>query len=164
MTKENYTLNKQYIWVVSLLTFIFPIIFTSIQFYYLKSQLSLFPLFGKWFIFFAVGIRLFVAGIKQSLQPGFTAKVIFHIEGEEVYPIVRELGFANICFGLIGILSVYFPSWRIVSAFASGLYYGIAGVQHFLKPEKGINEKFALITDLLIFIVLFVYVIWSLKL
>jgi hypothetical protein len=37
---------------------------------------------------------------------------------------MRELGFANLCFGLIGLISIGMPDWRIVSAFGSGIYYG----------------------------------------
>lgn len=121
-----------------------------------QSSVS-FGLFGKWFIFSAVGVRLFIAGIKQTADPAFTAKEIFHLQNPESYPIVRELGFANLCFGLIGIMSLFFPQWRVVSAFGSGLYYGIAGLQHFLKKPAGVNEKFAMVTDLLIFLVLLVY-------
>lgn len=118
-----------------------------------------FGLLGKWFIFSAVGLRLFLAGIKQVKNPEFTAKQIFHIDSPESFPILRELGFANICFGLVAIVSLFKPEWRIVSAFASGLYYGIAGVQHALKKTSGINEKFALWTDLIIFVLLFIYFI-----
>ena len=37
-------------------------------------------LFSKWFIFSAVGLRLFLAGIKQIVDPAFTAKEIFHLD------------------------------------------------------------------------------------
>lgn len=150
--------NKFYIISVSVLTFIFPVIgFVCEQ---LTSQTPMtFELFGKWFIFSAVGLRLFLAGIKQVKNPEFTAKQIFHIDSPESYPILRELGFANICFGLVGIVSLFKPDWRIVSAFASGIYYGIAGFQHALKKNSGINEKFALWTDLFIFIILLLYFI-----
>ena len=152
-------LNKQYIIVVSALTFILPLGFSVGQILMNKEILFTLSLLGKWFIFFAVGLRLFLAGIKQTTNPAFTAKEIFHIHGEESYPILRELGFANLCFGLIGILSLFLPEWRIVSAFGSGIYYGIAGFQHLLKRSSGLNEKFALITDLFIFLFLLVYFI-----
>jgi hypothetical protein len=71
------------------------------------------------------------------------------------------LGFANICFGLIAIVSLFKPQWRIVSAFASGVYYGIAGLQHALQKKKGVNEKFAQWTDLVIFSLLFIFFVKS---
>lgn len=150
--------NRTYIIIVSVLTFLLPFAGFIIEHLANDSALTI-ELFGKWFIFSAVGLRLFLAGIRQSTNPAFTAREIFHLEGADSFPIVRELGFANLCFGLVGIISLYKPEWRTVSAFASGLYYGIAGFQHLMKKEAGINEKFALWTDLVIFAFLFVYFI-----
>lgn len=140
-----------------MLTFLLPLTCSVAEMLVDKQSSVSFGLFGKWFIFSAVGVRLFIAGIKQTTDPAFTAKEIFHLQNPENYPIVRELGFANLCFGLIGIMSLFFPQWRVVSAFGSGLYYGIAGLQHFLKKPVRVNEKFAMVTDLLIFLVLLVY-------
>jgi hypothetical protein len=154
-TDKNHSgANMQYLIAVSVLTFVLPAICTVAQLLINKDTKFLFELFGKWFIFFAVGLRLFLAGIKQITSPAFTAKEIFHINSIDSFPIVRELGFSNLCFGLIGLISLFQPSWRIVSAFGSGLYYGLAGLQHYLKKPAGINEKFALVTDVLIFILL----------
>ncbi|MFT3750387.1 MAG: hypothetical protein QM768_18880 [Agriterribacter sp.] len=150
--------NKFYIISVSALTFILPVISFWTEHFTTGTALT-FDLFSKWFIFSAAGLRLFLAGIKQVKNPEFTAKQIFHLNSAESFPILRELGFANICFGLVAILSLFKPGWRIVSAFASGLYYGIAGIQHALKKNTGINEKFALWTDLVIFVLLLIYFI-----
>lgn len=152
-------INKKYIIVVLALTFVLPLICSLIEIITNKDIFFSFALAGKWFIFSAVGLRLFLAGIKQTTDPAFTAKEIFHIDNPDSLPIVRELGFANCCFGLIGIVSLFLPQWRMVSAFGSGLYYGIAGLQHLLKKRAGINERFALITDIIIFLFLLVYLL-----
>lgn len=156
--KIQTTHNTFYIISVSVLTFVLPTIGFCADFFATGTALT-FNLFSKWFIFSAVGLRLFLAGIKQVKNPEFTAKQIFHLDGTESFPILRELGFANICFGLVAIISLFKPEWRIVSAFASGLYYGIAGVQHGLQKTSGVNEKFALWTDLIIFVLLLAYFI-----
>jgi hypothetical protein len=155
---QTSSLNKGYIISVSALTFLVPVIAFVIE-HLMRAADPTFALFGKWFIFSAVGLRLLVAGIKQSTDPAFTAKQIFHIESSESLPIVRELGFANICFGLLGIASLFLPGWRAASAFASGIYYGIAGAQHLIKKPVGANERFALWTDLVIFAVLAAYIL-----
>ena len=152
------TPNKFYIVSVTLLTFVVPAIGFVAEHFTADTALT-FELLSKWFIFSAVGLRLFLAGIRQVKNPAFTAKQIFHLESPDSFPILRELGFANICFGLVGIVSLFKPEWRIVSAFASGLYYGIAGVQHGLQKNSGVNEKFALWTDLIIFVLLLTYFI-----
>jgi hypothetical protein len=158
MTPNNPAINKQYFIVVSLLTFVIPLAAFAIEHLTGNAALS-FALFGKWFIFSAVGLRLSIAGIRQISKPGFTAKEIFHIESAESWPIVRELGFANLCFGLVGIISLFRSDWRNVSAFASGMYYAFAGILHLLKKSAGANEKFALWTDLIIFALLTIYFI-----
>jgi hypothetical protein len=153
MTNSSSDRNKTYIAVVSLLTFVIPAVGFLGE--HLAAQTALtFGLFCKWFIFSAVGLRLFLAGVRQTLKPEFTAREIFHIEGSESFPIVRELGFANLCFGLVGIVSLFKPEWRVVSAFASGIYYALAGSLHLTKKPAGKNEKVALWTDIFIFILL----------
>lgn len=146
-------MNRKYFISVSLLTFVIPLAGFIAEHLIRVVPLS-FDLFGKWFIFSAVGLRLFVAGLQQAAKPAFTAKQIFHINNPECFPVVRELGFANLCFGLVGIVSFFKPEWRMVSAFASGIYYGIAGLQHLIRKPSGKNEQLALWTDLWIFAVL----------
>ena len=150
-------MNKKYLISVSLMTFVIPIAGFLAEHFIQNNPLT-FVLFAKWFIFSAVGLRLFVAGIQQSTNPAFTAKEIFHIDSPDSFPIVRELGFANLCFGVVGIVSLFKPEFRVVSALASGLYYGLAGAMHFVKKPAGINETFALWTDLIIFAVLLTYI------
>lgn len=151
-------MSKKYFISVSLMTFLIPVAGFFTEHFSQNIPLT-FELFGRWFIFSAVGLRLFVAGLQQSAKPQFTAKEIFHIETPESFPIVRELGFANICFGLVGIVSLFKPEWRIVSAFASGMYYAFAGLLHIIKKPVGANETFALWTDTIIFVVLLIYVV-----
>ncbi|HEY6977576.1 MAG TPA: DUF6790 family protein [Chitinophagaceae bacterium] len=151
-------MSKKYFISVSLMTFVIPAVGFLVE-HFLKDIPLTFDLFSKWFIFSAVGLRLFVAGIQQSVKPAFTAREIFHIDSPESFPVIRELGFANLCFGIVGIVSLFKPGWRMVSAFASGLYYGIAGLQHLIKKPVSVNETFALWTDVIIFGVLLAYFI-----
>lgn len=161
-TDNNTGVNKGYIISVTALTVILPL-----ASHFIEQAVSHnvtdkpFLLFGKWFIFYAVGFRLLIAGVRQAINPAFTAAHIFRIKSTEAYPVVRELGYANFCFGLIGIISLFIPSWRIVSAFGSGLYYGLAGLMHLVKKPAGDNEKFALYSDAVIFILLAIYVVLS---
>ncbi len=156
---ESSGLNKRYLLVVLASTLIFPALSVLTECLVNKIQPLSFTLVGKWFIFYAVGFRLLLAGVMQIMNPVFTAKEIFHIQDTSSYAIVRELGFANLCFGLIGILSLFLPQWRIVSAFGSGLYYGIAALNHFIKRPTGANEMVALVSDIFVFVVLLVYII-----
>jgi uncharacterized protein DUF6790 len=121
------------------------------------------PLIGKWFVFWSVGIRLFVAGIRQVTKPAFTAKEIFHINGEESFIIIKELGFANISIGAAGILSLFKTEWTAIIAIAGGLFFGLAGFLHILKKPDSNNEKIAMISDLYIFLILLLYLFFTLS-
>ncbi len=143
--------------IVSVFIFILPVICSATQTLLNKGILFTFELAGKWFIFSAIGLRLFIAGIKQTTDPAFTARQIFRIDSPDSFPIVREPGFANLCFGLVAIFSLFLSQWRIVSALAGGLYYGIAGLQHLIKKPAGKNEQSAMVTNVVIFLFLLVY-------
>jgi hypothetical protein len=108
----------------------------------------------RWFVFWAVGVRLLFAGLRQAIQPSFTARAIFHLASADAEVIVRELGFANICLGLTAAISGFVPGWRMGAALAGGLYFGIAGAMHVGKRPASPNEWIALVSDLVIFAVL----------
>jgi hypothetical protein len=113
-------------------------------------------LIGKWFIFWAVGIRLFTAGINQASNPRFTAR-IFQMKSQESFIVIKELGFANISMGIMGILSVININWRPLAAIVGGLYLGFAGFQHLFKKPDSRNEVIAMLYDLCAFVVISLY-------
>lgn len=116
-------------------------------------------LIGKWFVFWAVGVRLFLAGVRQVLQPSFTAVEIFEIHEPKALAIVRELGFANVSMGLLGLCSLWHKEWLIPAAIVGGLYYGFAEVGHVPQPHKNAKEYTAMISDGFAFLVLLAFVL-----
>lgn len=112
---------------------------------------------GKWFVFWGVGVRLFLAGLRQTFQPEFTATTIFELSETGASAIVRELGFANIAMGTVGLASLANTYWFVPSAMVGGLYYGLAGVGHMMRQKRNFIEQTALISDLLIFALLGVF-------
>jgi hypothetical protein len=118
---------------------------------------TLILLVGKWFVFWAIGVRLFAAGLRQVSRPLFTLQQIFHIQDPSGQVVVRELGFANICFGLVGMLALFIPAWRPAAAFAGGLYMGIAGVYHLIKKPATPNEVVAMVSDIYILLAMGAY-------
>lgn len=118
-------------------------------------------LIGKWFVFWAVGIRLFTAGIRQALQPRFTAERIFGAKNAESYAIVREVGFGNLAMGTLGICSLFRPEWILPAAMVGGLYYGLAGLMHVFRKGRNALEQTAMLTDLFALVVLAVFAVRS---
>jgi hypothetical protein len=114
-------------------------------------------LIGKWFTFWAVGARLFVAGLTQSFRPQFTAQSIFDIKDQRALAIVREVGFGNLAIGALGLASIVEREWVVPAALAGGLFYGLALVGHVLRQNRNFKEQVALASDAAVFVVLAVF-------
>jgi hypothetical protein len=127
---------------------------------YSAGAAPLMLLVGKWFVFWAAGVRLLLAGLKQFFQPEFTAHEIFKMKTDEALPIVRELGVANFAVGVLGVSSLYAPTFVLPVAIAGAIFYGVAGAQHVTQKDKSGNETLAMATDLFAFVVLAAYVLY----
>jgi hypothetical protein len=136
-----------YIALVTLLMLILPL--GSIAAEALQSHAGItLDLIAKWFCFWAVGIRLLLAGARQIAQPRFTAQVILGLKSDESLLLVRELGFANFAIGLIGVGTLPLPEWRLAAAVAGGAFYALAGINHVLRAHRNRLENLAMWSDL----------------
>jgi hypothetical protein len=120
----------------------------------IRGAPDLFWLIGKWFTFWGCGVRLSVAGLRQTFGPAFTAREIFKVDDPAAHPIVREVGFGNLAMGTLALASLAVPGWLVPAAIVGGLYYGLAGLGHALNKKRNANEHVALVSDLLIFLLL----------
>ncbi len=145
------TLSRGYLLTVVALVVVLPLLSLVVQRGTTRSDVGLLDAVFRWHVFWAIGVRLLSAGVRQIVQPSFTAREIFNIQGQEALPVVRELGFANVCLGLAAAISVSVASWRVPAAFAGGLYFGIAAAMHVIKRPASPNEWIALVSDVVIF-------------
>jgi hypothetical protein len=146
---------------IVLLLFVFPAGCVVAEAVWLHDSTNLAVLASKWFVFWAVGVRLFIAGIRQVLQPQFTAERIFDIKDHAAAAIVREIGFGNLSMGALGLASLFKSGWVVPAAIVGGLYYGLAGAGHLTRNNRNFNEQVALISDLLMFVLLGTFVVIS---
>jgi len=146
-----------YLAVVILTMFALPVSSALVD-HLLHADAALVWLIGRWFVFWSVGVRLALAGARQTTQPGFTAREIFHMNGDEALPIVRELGVANLGAGVVGLLSLAAPSFILPAALYAAIFYGAAGVGHVLQRDRSANEAIAMASDLFVFAVLAIFV------
>jgi hypothetical protein len=109
---------------------------------------------GKWFVFWAVGIRLLAAGIRQVMQPSFTAVQIFRITDPAAEKLVSEIGFGNLSMGLVAALTLLAPGWLVPAGLAGGLYLALAGIKHLANNERTREENIAMVSDLGVAVVL----------
>ncbi|MGH6865384.1 MAG: DUF6790 family protein [Methyloceanibacter sp.] len=148
-----------YIAAIVLLLLVLPLASIAAEAFWLPaSAQDLMGLVGKWFTFWAVGVRLFLAGVSQVFRPQFTSEGILGIKDQGATAVVRELGFANLSIGALGLLSLAVPHWALPAAIVGGLFYGLAGLGHLLKGDRNLKEQVALASDLVMFLVLAAFV------
>jgi len=139
--------------VVAALMFILPL--SSIALEACRLPHMTLPILAiKWFGFWAVGVRLVLAGLRQIIQPAYTANVILGVKTEESLVLVRELGFANLAIGCVALTSLVLPSWRMPAAAAGCVFYLLAGINHALQSHRNRLEHVAMGSDLFVGIVL----------
>lgn len=109
---------------------------------------------AKWFVFWSVGVRLLSAGVKQVLQPQYTARVILNLKSDDALLVIRELGFTNVAIGLLGIASLGFPTWRSAGALVGGVFYSLAAGNHLMQAHGGRLEIIAMVSDAFVAVVL----------
>jgi hypothetical protein len=136
-----------YFILVILFLLICPLTSVAIEALRSHQTLTSLALVGRWWAFWAVGVRLFLAGIRQILQPRFTAEEIFGIRDKSAFPIIREIGFGNLSMGTLGICSIFRPDWVIPAAIVGSLYYGCAGLGHLPQRNKNAKEYTAMLSD-----------------
>jgi hypothetical protein len=150
-----------YIASVLLLTLILPLGSIYVDHEVMGNALPLMLLAGKWFAFWAGGVRLLIAGIRQQLSPRLTSEGIFGIASDDPLPFVRELGQANVAMGVIGVMAAALPAVVLPAAIVSGLYYLQAGIGHIRHGGRNAARTVAMISDLYVAAALLGYVGWA---
>jgi len=147
---------------VLLLTAILPLGSVYVDQAMLHNSLPVMLLIGKWFVFWAGGVRLFIAGLRQQARPRATSEGIFGITGDDPLPFVRELGMANVAMGVIGIAAGFVADFVLPAAIVGGLYYLQAGVGHVRHGGRNAQRNLAMVSDLFVAAALLAYVGWAL--
>jgi len=119
-------------------------------------------IFGVWWVFWGVGIRLLFAGFSQISRPQFTSKEILHIDAPETAQIIQELGFMNVSIGLAAVISLWVPGWAPAIGLAGGGFLLLAGIRHIGKRGKNAKEWTAAVTDLIVGVVGIAFAVGSL--
>jgi hypothetical protein len=144
-----------YALVVVALMFVVPIGCTIFEVFESNQGIFAFGIVLKWFVFWAVGVRLLLAGLRQIIQPRYTAELL-GIESPDSTLLIRELGFANTAIGCIAAGSLTWSGWQLPAAVAGSVFYSLAGVNHVLRKARNRNQNIAMISDVLVAVVLIV--------
>lgn len=142
-----------YYLVVATLMLAFPVLSIAVEAAHFATRVDS-VLIGKWFVFWSVGWRLLLAGVRQIVQPEYTAREILGLQSTGSWTLVRELGFGNLALGIVGVLSLWLPSWQLAAALAGGLFYMLAGINHALQKHRNRLENVAMVSDLFVGLIL----------
>jgi hypothetical protein len=141
-----------YVFVVFALLLVLPLTFIVAQLLFHEQGVPpaslIMPLTAKWYVFWAVGVRLSLAGVRQIFQPRYTAETILGIKSADSLFVVRELGFANLAMGSAGLGSLFAPSWLSPVAMLGAIFYGLAGINHCFHQHRNNLQNLALVSDL----------------
>lgn len=146
-----------YVAVVLLQTLILPLASGTVEL--VASGGDPILVFGRWFLFWGVGTRLVLAGAVQVVRPAFTMRDILGHADPGTLVVVQELGFANLAMGTLGVIGAFTPDWWAAAAIPGAIFLGQAGLRHVLRPEKGLEERVATWTDLLVAAVMVVFLV-----
>jgi hypothetical protein len=143
-----------YFAIVVALMLVFPL--TSIGIQALLGGPGIFTaaLVAKWFVFWMVGVRLFLAGLRQIVQPRYTAEHILGVKDPDARLIVRELGIANTAIGSVAVASLFFRDWEFPIALVGAIFYALAGINHISDKHRNKRQSFAMASDLVAAVVL----------
>ena len=150
-----------YFLMITLLMLVFPVLSILGELFLFRNPAGIMPLIGKWFVFWAMGVRLFTAGLRQSIRPRFTAETILGIKGTEQLIIVQELGFANLAMGILGMGSLLARSWVFPAALVGCLFIGLAGIRHLFSKGRNSLENGAMASNLGVACIFLAYNLWT---
>lgn len=141
-----------YVPMVIALMFLFPLISIVAQIVLTDhgalSAAGALVIIARWYVFWAVGVRLSLAGIRQIFQPSYTAHTILGLSGSDSLILVRELGIANAAIGATGLGTLFAPSWVPPLAMLGAIFYGLAGINHCFHKNRNGLQNLALVSDL----------------
>jgi hypothetical protein len=147
-----------YFLVVILTTLVLPMVSILAELL-IRPETGLIFAVGKWFVFWAVGVRLLLAGCSQAFRPAFTASEILGIEDPGAEKVVSELGYANLSIGLVGALSVLWQGWIVPAGVAGSLFLGLADLTHAANAERNAKENVAMTTDLFVAVIVATFLV-----
>ena len=142
-----------YTFTVFALALVLPLLSIWIEHQFRGATISA-ELVARWFVFWAIGVRLFMAGVRQIAQPAYTAQVILGLKSPDALLVVRELGFANAALGAVALISIFARPWAPPIALVGAIFFGLAGVNHLLHGDRTRLQSIAMISDLFIAVVL----------
>jgi hypothetical protein len=85
-----------------------------------------------WFLGFGIGVGSIFSGLTQVFSPEMVAQSV----GWPNTPFLREVGFANISYGILGLLSIRYRSFWAPTIIAYTVFMWGAAIGHILNIQQ----------------------------
>jgi hypothetical protein len=151
--------GRVYLAIVALTMFVLPVASVLIE-HSLRPDAPVVFLLGRWFVFWGVGVRLALAGLRQFFQPAFRQRDIPHsgrrgaVAGARTGRCEHRDGGRGPA--VAGLRELYPPI-----PISAGVFYGVAGFRHMAEKSRSRNETIAMASDLFLFALLAFFVVAS---
>ncbi|MCC7361929.1 MAG: hypothetical protein IT317_20765 [Anaerolineales bacterium] len=95
-----------------------------------------FLLFGKWVMFWGMGVRLLLTSLWPTLLPAYSTRQLARVPGSQPAPPTQALTLAHVAVGLVGVAALFFPNWVFEAALVGFVFFGLFGLEHWRQPRK----------------------------
>ncbi len=109
---------------------VFPIVTSIVDIYIHNEKYSNLNIWYKWFLFWSIGIRLLLIGIKKVLFPLFYIKKVYKSYCNQPN-IIKDFGFSYISIGILGIISLFYDNWKFPTYITGSILYLLIGLNYF---------------------------------
>ena len=141
---------------------ILSIIFNLIINYRKNIVENIYEIIGKWFIFWALGIRLVIAGLMQLFNPIYTNNLLQLNLNDFI--IIQELGLANFSIGLLCIISFFKKLLQKYVCLYMFIFFIGASTLHIIRIKNiNFDELITLVTNIILIVVALYGIINSVK-
>lgn len=120
---------------------------------------DLFPgIYAKWVIFWGIGLRYIISGFYFVYDP-FQIGKESRSGHDAIARLAKDLGWAEVCIGLLGVVSLFEPGIRWVAGMVGGLLSGITGARHFTLDTLSKKDRLWTYINIVVFILVIIYLI-----
>lgn len=112
-----------------------PTIGAILHFFIIKKELTknrVLEVLLLWFLGFGIGVGSIFSGLAQIISPEMVVQSV----GWPNTPFLREVGFANISYGILGIISIKYHSFWAPTIIAYAVFMWGAAISHIYNIQQ----------------------------
>ena len=129
-----------------------PVLSVAYEYHFAQAALTG-ALIGKWFAFWAIGVRLMLAGCTQLASRRSKSRDVFAAR-EDSKIVKKATGVADIVLAAMGFLCFEIGEASLLATITLGIYMGLACLQQDFKKPATITGWINMVYDLIVFAVI----------